>query len=223
MKDLSNLDKVRKLVASGEVKESIEKYGILFVIHINKRVEKLLKSNACINGKITEDYYKLNNLFPTEITSQSKVNIRYWRNDITNDMNSFLYKKSFIGISNLEVSFLYLVRSYTLDLITILFDLDISFDLLITDNLSTSDEGKVIMKKLFKKLETINKEITIMFKIAGYLKHLRIEQRLTTNHLYGVLDGLSKYKSFDIYTQAGLSKKHTGSFRTFETDKDIVK
>ncbi len=39
----------------------------------------------------------------------------------------------------------------------------------------------------------------------------------------GVLDGLSKYKSFDIYAQAGLSKKHTGSFRTFETDKDIVK
>ncbi len=185
MKEISNLNKVRKLVASGEVNESIQKYGNLFVLHINNRIEKLLKSDACKNGKITEAYYKLNNLFPIEITTQSKVNIRYWRNDITNDMNRFLYKNTFIGISNLEVSFLYLVRSYTLDLITLLFDLDISFDLLITDNLSTSDEGKVIIKKLFKKLETINKEITIMFKIAGYLKQLRIEQRLTTNHLYG--------------------------------------
>lgn len=189
--EMSNLNQMRLAVKNETV---VNKYRAvkLFITHINNRLIKLGKMSAYQNALLVEEYYKLNAKEVPKLALQSVLYLTR-QTPYSPDMD----------IDMLEVNFRRKVESCYMEDSDLFQTLDVLPSSLFEHHLGENEEAKVDIKAIFKTLEKLNKEVTVLYKVNGYLKELRDTQK---NIAYN--NDLLKPVCVDLQTQAKLSGKH---------------
>ena len=189
--EMSNLNQMRLDVKNETV---VNKYRAvkLFITYINNRLIKLGKMSAYQNALLVEEYYKLNAKEVPKLALQSVLYLTR-QTPYSPGMN----------IDMLEVNFRRKVESCYMEDVDLFQSLDVLPSSLFEHHLGESENNKLDIKAAFKHLEKINKEITVLYKINGYLKDLRYIQKSISIKFDELTPTISS-----LHSQSNLSGKH---------------
>ena len=151
-----------------EIKDKAKKI-LLFIMYTNGKISRLKRKQSYRNGMIVKEFYKLNN-FEKHYTNLVSINdimeCKIIDSDKSIDTSSIIEP----DINLLEYTYYNIVNDIYIDHAK---QLEIMPPININKLLSGQNIDNINIKEAFKKLENMNKVITALNKIDGYIKEKR--------------------------------------------------